>query len=186
MQRMKARILFVMMLATTSMGFSQSAKKVYVCTPCGYACDTKEYDSPGTCSACGMAYVEKSTINFDNISFAEMCDRVKKNKNILLLDVRSPGEFTGENTSVASFGHLKNAININVNDLSSRLTELEGYKDSEIIVYCSHSHRSPRATYMMSTNGFTNVSNVLGGVSIVKDQFGDNECVSELFVSHIE
>lgn len=183
---MKASLVFVVMLITASNSFSQSAKKIYVCTPCGYACDAKEYNSPGTCSSCGMAYVEKSTVNFENITFAEMCNRVKKNKNVLLLDVRSPGEFTGENTSVSSFGHLKNAVNINVNDLPSRLTELEDYKNSEIIVYCSHSHRSPRATYMMTTNGFKNVSNVLGGVSILEAQFGNNECVTELFVRHIK
>jgi rhodanese-related sulfurtransferase len=131
-----------------------------------------------------MAFVDKSTVHFKNINFAEMCDRVKNNKNILLLDVRTAGEFTGENKEINSFGHIKNAININVSDLESRLSELEAYKNKEIIVYCSHSHRSPRATYIMTNNGFNNVANVVGGVSILADQFGENACLSELFIKH--
>ncbi|MFZ1809109.1 MAG: rhodanese-like domain-containing protein [Cyclobacteriaceae bacterium] len=182
---MKAIIVLAMLLASFST-FSQSTNKVYVCTPCGYECDLREYNSPGTCSSCNMAYVEKSTVDFDNITFAEMCERVKKNRDVLLLDVRSQGEFSGENNSVPSFGHIKGAININVSELPSRLNELDEYKNKEIIVYCSHSHRSPRATYLMKMNGFRNVSNVLGGVSILEREFGDNECVSELFVSHIK
>lgn len=182
---MKVIIVLTMLLGSFS-AFTQSTNKVYVCTPCGYECDLREYNSPGTCTSCGMAYVEKSTIDFDNITFAEMCDRVNKNKDVLILDVRSPGEFSGENTSVPSFGHFKGAVNINVSELPSRLHELDAYKNKEIIVYCSHSHRSPRATYLMKTNGFENVSNVSGGVSILEREFGDNECVSELFVSHVK
>ncbi len=43
--------------------------------------------------------------------------------------------------------------------------ELSKYKKSEVIVYCSHSHRSPRASYILGTHGFTNVKNMSGGVS---------------------
>lgn len=183
---MRITIAFVILLATVSTTFSQTESKVYVCTPCGYACDDQEHSSPGTCSSCGMPFVEKSTIDFDNITFAEMCERVKKNSDILLLDVRSPGEYSGENSSVTSYGHLKGAMNINVSDLPARLTELEAYKNKEVIVYCSHSHRSPRASYMLSTNGFSNVANVLGGVSILSKEFGTNECVTDLYVKHIK
>ncbi len=168
------------------MGQSQSldADELFVCTPCGYECDAVDYKWTGTCSTCGMDFVKKSTVHFSNITFAEMCDGLKKNKNALLLDVRSPAEFTGENTSINSWGHLKNAVNINVSELTSRLDELEPYKNKEIIVYCSHSHRSPRATWLMTNRGFSNVTNVLGGVSILEEEFGDNACVSELFVKH--
>ncbi|HCM75075.1 MAG TPA: hypothetical protein DIS90_01740 [Cytophagales bacterium] len=173
-----------MFIALTSISNAQSPDKVYVCSPCGYECDLKEYKTMGSCSSCGMTYVEKKTVNFDNITFAQMCERVMKNKGILLLDVRSDGEFTGESTSVNSFGHIKGAVNINVTDLPSRLEELAPYKDKEIIVYCSHSHRSPRAAYMLTTNGFRNVSNVSGGVSILERDFGENSCLTEIFVRH--
>lgn len=181
---MKHLVFLIFLIPFIAKGQSASSEKKYVCTPCGYSCDSAEYNTPGTCSSCNMALVDKSTVNFKNINFAEMCDRVKKNKNILLLDVRTDGEFTGENKEINSFGHIKNAININVSDLESRLSDLEPYKNKEIIVYCSHSHRSPRATYIMTNNGFSNVTNVVGGVSILVDQFGENTCLSELFVPH--
>ncbi len=180
---------FYLLLAVSALPFVSSAQssvaeKLYVCTPCGYSCDSIVHKSPGTCSSCGMAYVEKATVHFDNISFAQMCERLKRNKNLLLLDVRSVGEFTGQNEAVHSYGHLKGAVNINVTDLSGRLSELDPYRDKEVIVYCSHSHRSPQASYIMNTHGFTNVANVIGGVSILERDFGDNECVSQLFVKH--
>jgi rhodanese-related sulfurtransferase/DNA-directed RNA polymerase subunit RPC12/RpoP len=176
-----ALLIFLMPLIANAQTASSEAK--YVCTPCGNSCDSIAYDSPGSCPTCSMDFVEKSTVNFKNINFAEMCDRIKKNNNILLLDVRTNGEFTGENKEINSFGHIKNAININVSDLESRLSELEPYKNTEIIIYCSHSHRSPRAAYMMTNNGFKNVTNVIGGVSILESEFGANECVTDMFVT---
>ncbi len=181
---MKYFILFVIVSPLLTNAQSTLSEKKFVCMPCGYSCDSTVYKLPGSCPTCTMSLVEKSTVHFDNIDFAEMCDRVKKNKNILLLDVRTKGEFSGENMEINSFGHLKNAVNINVAELASRLNELEPYKEMEIIVYCSHSHRSPRATYIMTNNGFKKVSNVVGGVSILMDQFSDNTCVRELFVQH--
>jgi rhodanese-related sulfurtransferase len=53
--------------------------------------------------------------------------------------------------------------------------QLDSLKDKEIIVYCSHSHRSPMATYMLSQNGFANVKNMSGGMSEMKV----NDCVTK-------
>ena len=75
----------------------------------------------------------------------------------------------------------KNAINIPVQELEKRMNELEKYKDKEIIVYCSHSHRSPRASYMLTQNGFKKVTNMLGGMSVWKDQVKKNDCNERLY-----
>jgi rhodanese-related sulfurtransferase len=128
-----------------------------------------------------MDLVDKATIKFSNVSLNEMCDRIKANPKLVLLDVRSKEEFTGTTVDKMSFGHFKNAININVTDLETRLPELSKYKNSEIIVYCSHSHRSPRASYLLGVNGFSNVKNMSGGVST----FSRNEaCLKDTFVFH--
>ena len=155
----------------------------YVCLPCGQECDNKIYTKPGTCGSCGMELVKKSTINFKNIDLDEMCKRIQSNPNIVLLDVRSPGEFDGTNKEVPSFGHFKNAININVKELEGRVNELSKYKNSEVIVYCSHSHRSPRASYILGSRGFSNVKNMSGGVSTFSSPYNSN-CLKKEFVVH--
>jgi rhodanese-related sulfurtransferase/DNA-directed RNA polymerase subunit RPC12/RpoP len=157
--------------------------KEYVCLPCGYDCDITIHKSPGTCPVCNMKLVEKSTIKFKNLSINEFCDRITANPKAVLLDVRTSGEFNATNTEVMSFGHFKNAININVEELEGRLSELDKYKDREVLVYCSHSHRSPRASYLLSTRGFKNVKNMTGGVSTFPQPVL-NACLKENFVAH--
>mgnify|MGYP003578890970 CR=1 FL=1 len=128
-----------------------------------------------------MTLVEKSTVKFKDLSFEELCARLKANPKTVLLDVRTPAEFKGS-SEVPSFGHFKNAININVEELPSRIKDIAKYKEQEVLVYCSHSHRSPRATYFLSTHGFSNVANVAGGVSTITQSHKD--CLKTNFVSH--
>ncbi len=151
-------------------------KTIYVCTPCGYDCDKEEHTQPGKCTHCGMNLVLQSSIAFKNISPAEVCQTVSKNPKIILLDVRTPDEFNGK--AHDNFGRLKGAINIPVQELSNRLAELEKYKNSEIIVYCSHSHRSPRASYLLIQNGFRHVTNMSGGMSV----WNESSCQSGLLI----
>ena len=153
----------------------------YVCRPCGQECDHKNYSAPGTCSTCGMELIKKSSIKFKDIDLAEMCKRISANPSLVLLDVRTPGEFDGSTREVPSFGHFKNAININIQELEARINELAKYKNSEVIVYCSHSHRSPRASYLLGTHGFTNVKNMSGGVSTFS---ANSDCLAKEFVVH--
>ena len=97
----------------------------YVCTPCGADCDAAIFDKPGSCSHCNMALVDKSTIVHKNIQPNEMC--ALNEKQVVFLDVRTPAEFNG--TAQAKFGAIKNAINIPIQELESRMNELEKYKD---------------------------------------------------------
>ncbi len=142
----------------------------YACIPCGYKCDTATYSAPGTCSSCNMKLVKKNTIHFENIAPEAICDYVKTHPSVVLLDVRTTEEFEGK--ANPNFGTLKNAINLSVQDLPTQMNKLDSLKNKEIIVYCSHSHRSPMATYMLSQNGFANVKNMSGGMSEMKD----NDC----------
>ena len=149
----------------------------YTCLPCGSDCDTTVYDKPGICIHCNMALVDRSTIVHKNIEPGKMCSL--NEKNIIFLDVRTAAEFNG--TAEDKFGAIKNAINIPVQELDARMKELEKYKDKEIIVYCSHSHRSPRASYMLTQNGFKHVTNMLGGMSVWKDLVKKNDCNERLY-----
>jgi rhodanese-related sulfurtransferase len=177
------KIFMILFFASVALSITPPQKKQYVCAPCGYACDKEVHDEPGTCHACGMALVEKSTIKFSDVTFEQLCARLKANPKAILLDVRSPGEFTGTTADVPTFGHFKNAININVEELEARVTELSKYKNQEVLVYCSHSHRSPRASYFLSTHGFTNVKNVAAGVSVLPTSPA-GDCLGNWFVRH--
>jgi len=74
---------------------------------------------------------------------------------VLVLDVRTPAEFEA--------GHLPDAYNIDVNTLSSRLDELAGLENSEMLVYCQRGGRSANASSILASEGFTAVYNMLGG-----------------------
>jgi phage shock protein E len=66
----------------------------------------------------------------------------------LLLDVRSPGEFSGQ--------HLEGAVNIPVGELQSRLGEL-GDKGRTVVVYCASGMRSKAAMGTLKAAGFEDV-----------------------------
>jgi phage shock protein E len=68
-----------------------------------------------------------------------------------LLDVRSADEFAR--------GHLPGAVNIPVQELDRRLTEV-GPTEGEVVVYCRSGHRSSRATELLREHGFTRVHNL--------------------------
>lgn len=140
----------------------------YQCIPCGRDCDNDVYDKPGKCSQCNMELVEKSTVHFKTIEPAMLCQYLADHPNVVLLDVRTREEFEGK--ADPNYGTLKNAINVPVQELEKNISTLASYKGQEIIVYCSHSRRSPQACYILTQNGFSNVTNMQGGMSVMKDK----------------
>jgi rhodanese-related sulfurtransferase/DNA-directed RNA polymerase subunit RPC12/RpoP len=162
--------------------FKQASDTTYVCMPCGSSCDSASYKASGVCSHCGMKLVNKSTVKFNKIEPSNLCNFIieKGKKNILLLDVRSPEEFNG--TAEDKFGKLAGAINIPVQDLEKRIAELAKYKNKDIVVYCSHSHRSPRASYLLMQNGFSKVTNMEFGMSEWQNKVEPNTCNNKLYI----
>ena len=79
-----------------------------------------------------------------------------KYPNLVILDVRTPCEFEK--------GHLYNAILIPHDELENRISELEKYKSSDIIVYCKFGGRSQQVSEIFIEYGFTKVYNMLGGI----------------------
>lgn len=177
---MKLFLLFL--TGALALSFTTVAQtKEYVCTPCGNTCDSIVRNKPGTCPSCHMKLVEKQTIQFENLTADEFCNRISANPNAVLLDVRTPSEFKGS-AFRNTYGHFKNAININVEELEERMEELAKYKDQEILVYCSHSMRSPRAAMMLTEKGFQHVKNMNGGVSTLAVK--GNACLERNFIVH--
>jgi rhodanese-related sulfurtransferase/DNA-directed RNA polymerase subunit RPC12/RpoP len=158
-------------------------KDVYVCLPCGSSCDAITTSSTGNCAHCNMQMVKKSNVVFDTVLPAQLYSHIKKagTNNVVLLDVRTAEEFNG--TAPEKFGRLKNAINIPIQQLQERLNELYAYKQKEIIVYCSHSHRSPQASYLLTQNGFKKVTNMQRGMHIWKQEVKDKASNKHLYVT---
>jgi sulfur-carrier protein adenylyltransferase/sulfurtransferase len=71
-----------------------------------------------------------------------------------LLDVREPNEW--------EIGHLDGATRISVNELQSRMNELDTAR--EMVVYCRSGARSGRAVDMLRAAGFRKVKNMTGGI----------------------
>jgi rhodanese-related sulfurtransferase len=140
----------------------------WVCSPCGYDCDKTVYNAPGTCPHCGMPLVKKSTVVFGNVAPENLAGYLRSHPGAILLDVRTKEEFEG--TANPDFGTLKNAINIPVQELDEKLSRISNLKKKQIVVYCSHGHRSEQASYILTQNGFASVTNMTGGMSVMHDQ----------------
>ena len=90
------------------------------------------------------------------LSASEFNDKIKSSKNAVVLDVRTPGEFTA--------GHLENAVNIDWNNSSSE-TELKNLDPTkEYYVYCLSGGRSSGAAEFLRSNGIKNVYELSGGI----------------------
>ena len=112
------------------------------------------------------AQYKNDNILYKTVDPLSLYQALKNTKGYILLDVRSKGEY--EDTSQfsgANIGRLKGALNINVRELGQRLNEIKEDKDKPVFVYCSHSQRSRRASKMLADSGFTNVTNVNGGLT---------------------
>jgi rhodanese-related sulfurtransferase len=105
---------------------------------------------------------------FQIIFWEDLCKTLAQQKDYLLLDVRSPGEFSDTSTMAnMNIGHLKGAMNIDISQLPDNLQKLDSYKDKTIYDYCSHSQRSRRAAKLLSEKGFKKVININGGMTVL-------------------
>lgn len=172
--RIRQLLLLALYLLLHADGFAQASTKqraiasvIYRCLPCGQECDNKDYLKPGQCTSCGMELVNKASIRFGSISTAAICQYIKTHPSVVLIDVRTKEEFEGK--ADPDFGGLANSINIPIQELEKRIPSLSALKEKDIIVFCSHSHRSPRAAYLLGKSGFRKVKNMSGGMSMMKD-----------------
>ncbi|MEM4271085.1 MAG: rhodanese-like domain-containing protein [Candidatus Pacearchaeota archaeon] len=90
--------------------------------------------------------------NFANSKNIENKNVIKSkiDSGALIVDVRTPMEF--------SAGHYPRAINIPVDQIGARSSEL-GSKDRNIILYCQSGNRSGHAKRILESQGFKNVYN---------------------------
>lgn len=90
-----------------------------------------------------------------NISVNDLAARLESDKALMVLDVRSPEEYTQD-------GHVPGSVLIPLPELAMRLNEVP--KDRPIACFCRSGNRSQVACDMLRQQGYTNVTNVLGGI----------------------
>lgn len=85
---------------------------------------------------------------------------LQREKTVQLIDVRTPDEFKS--------GHLEGAININFHDkdFAEQLATLD--KNDPVMVYCAVGGRSGKAAVTLQQLGFTNVTDMAGGINAWK------------------
>ena len=77
-------------------------------------------------------------------------------KGAQIIDVRSKGEYQG--------GHIKGSVNIPLDSLNHNLTKLK--KDKPVITCCASGMRSAAAKNVLKANGFKEVYNGGGWMSL--------------------
>jgi sulfur-carrier protein adenylyltransferase/sulfurtransferase len=89
------------------------------------------------------------------ISVKELKRKLDAKEDVFVLDVREPHEYP-----IANLG----APLIPVGSIESRVGELAAQKDREVVVHCRSGARSQKAALALKNAGFTNVSNLTGGI----------------------
>jgi rhodanese-related sulfurtransferase len=85
----------------------------------------------------------------------ELQSKLEANENMMVLDVRETAEY--------AFNHIPNAISIPLGELEARMNELN--QDQAIYIVCRTGNRSDLAAQKLAKNGFSNVLNVIPGMS---------------------
>ncbi len=89
-----------------------------------------------------------------DITQAQLQQLMKSKKKVILLDVRTVEEFVD--------GHIPKALNIPHKELESRLAELSGKQNTQIIIYCRSGRRAEVAKQALVKNGFSHLDHLTG------------------------
>lgn len=94
----------------------------------------------------------KNLFGMDKTDYAALLE-----EGAIILDVRSKSEYDG--------GHIKNSVNIPVDQLQKNLSKLKD-KNKPIITCCASGMRSASAKSILQNNGYKNVHNGGGWTSL--------------------
>jgi glyoxylase-like metal-dependent hydrolase (beta-lactamase superfamily II)/rhodanese-related sulfurtransferase len=91
----------------------------------------------------------------------ELAMDIPFDNHLLIADVRKEAEFAG--------GHLKNALNLPLDNLKDPAAMSDLDETQNIYVHCAGGYRSVIAASLIKKEGFHNVRNVVGGWNAIKE-----------------
>ncbi|MCP5098168.1 MAG: rhodanese-like domain-containing protein [Chloroflexi bacterium] len=89
------------------------------------------------------------------LNAAQLKERIDANEALVLIDVRTPGEFERD-------GRIEGSRLIPLSALTARLAEIP--KDKTVICICRSGNRSYTASEVLMNAGFSDVVNLSGGM----------------------
>lgn len=143
-----------MLVIDTQVGTSRVLKLTAdpACPACGVAAVIKDLDSaryaPTTCVTPSMS---EHPIE---VTVEEASRQLATTTPPLLIDVREADEF--------ALCHIEGARLIPMNSIPTRLAEIP--QDVPVLIHCHHGGRSMKVTHFLRSKGYTQVSNVKGGI----------------------
>ena len=96
-----------------------------------------------------------------NVEPDELMMDMPYDKNLVVMDVRRPAEFAE--------GHIKDAVNLPLNDLVDPAVMANIEEDQNVYVHCGSGYRSVIAASLMKRQGIHNIHNVAGGWNKIKE-----------------
>jgi rhodanese-related sulfurtransferase len=94
--------------------------------------------------------------DYGDVTVQEASKLIGDKAELVILDVRTVSEYND--------GHIEGAINIPVEELANRLSELN--KNDELLVYCRTGNRSTTAVNILKDAGFTKIYHMYEGISV--------------------
>lgn len=95
-----------------------------------------------------------------SMDVSELNDKLGSDKNLVLVDVREQAEWDE--------AHIEGAIFLPLSELEARFSELP--KDKALILQCRSGKRSMNAAHFLAEKGYTDLTNLEGGILAWMDE----------------
>jgi UPF0176 protein len=111
------------------------------------------------------------------ISPEELHQRLEDQEELILIDMRNDYE--------SEIGRFENALSIgtkNFKDLPKSISKIKKLKDKKIVTYCTGGIRCEKASALLIQEGFSDVSQLDGGILKYAEKYPDGFFVGKCFV----
>jgi uncharacterized membrane protein YdjX (TVP38/TMEM64 family)/rhodanese-related sulfurtransferase len=157
-------------LGLTRISFSQYSIATYICmlpgaiayTYLGYAGKEAIAGGEGMVQKIMLAIALLAVVGFlprlmgmlrrrPMMDIAELKRRLDQDEELLLLDVRTPEDYAGEQ------GHIRQSTLIPLEQLAQRLDEINAYLEKPVVTICRTDCKSAKAAQILAQHGFADV-----------------------------